>query len=45
MGANHARVLADTPGVELIAVADADPAASMAGSLAELAPQLAIPTV
>jgi predicted dehydrogenase len=25
MGANHARVLADTPGVELVAVADADP--------------------
>ncbi len=25
MGANHARVLGDTPGVELVAVADADP--------------------
>ncbi len=25
MGANHARVLSDTPGVELVAVADADP--------------------
>ena len=25
MGANHARVLADTPGIELVAVADADP--------------------
>jgi len=27
MGANHARVLSDTPGVELVAVADANPAA------------------
>ncbi len=27
MGANHARVLADTPGIELVAVADANPAA------------------